>query len=100
MGRVSAATDPKFTPLGAPVFLSLDRADATGLWVAQDTGGAGGTRLRPGHEGRRGLQRQPGFGGLSEERLRQRTAHVVGLDLHADAMVQVRRQELIDHIEA
>jgi membrane-bound lytic murein transglycosylase A len=39
-GRVSAATDPKFTPLGAPVFLSLDRADATGLWVAQDTGGA------------------------------------------------------------
>jgi membrane-bound lytic murein transglycosylase A len=39
-GRVSAAADPKFTPLGAPVFLSLDRADATGLWVAQDTGGA------------------------------------------------------------
>ena len=39
-GRVSAATDPKFTPLGAPVFLSLDRVDATGLWVAQDTGGA------------------------------------------------------------
>ena len=27
-------------PLGAPVFLSMDRADATGLWVAQDTGGA------------------------------------------------------------
>jgi membrane-bound lytic murein transglycosylase A len=39
-GRVSAAADPKFVPLGAPVFLSLDRADATGLWVAQDTGGA------------------------------------------------------------
>jgi membrane-bound lytic murein transglycosylase A len=39
-GRVSAAADPKFTPLGAPVFLSVDRADATGLWVAQDTGGA------------------------------------------------------------
>ena len=39
-GRVSAATDPKFTPLGAPVFLSMDRTDATGLWVAQDTGGA------------------------------------------------------------
>jgi membrane-bound lytic murein transglycosylase A len=38
--RVSAATDPKFVPLGAPVFLSLDRVDATGLWVAQDTGGA------------------------------------------------------------
>lgn len=39
-GQVSAATDPKFVPLGAPVFLSLDRADASGLWVAQDTGGA------------------------------------------------------------
>jgi membrane-bound lytic murein transglycosylase A len=38
--RVSAAADPKFVPLGAPVFLSLDRADATGLWVTQDTGGA------------------------------------------------------------
>lgn len=39
-GQVSAATDPKFVPLGAPVFLSLDRADASGMWVAQDTGGA------------------------------------------------------------
>ena len=27
-------------PLGAPVFLSMDRADANGLWIAQDTGGA------------------------------------------------------------
>lgn len=39
-GWVSAAADPKFVPLGAPVFLSMDRTDATGLWVAQDTGGA------------------------------------------------------------
>lgn len=39
-GQVSAAADPKFVPLGAPAFLSLDRADASGLWVAQDTGGA------------------------------------------------------------
>ena len=39
-GAVSAAADPKFVPLGAPVFLSMDRTDATGLWVAQDTGGA------------------------------------------------------------
>lgn len=39
-GRVSAAVDPKFVPLGAPVFLALDRAEAKGLWVAQDTGGA------------------------------------------------------------
>jgi membrane-bound lytic murein transglycosylase A len=27
-------------PLGAPVFLTLDRNEANGLWVAQDTGGA------------------------------------------------------------
>ena len=39
-GGVSVAADPKFVPLGAPVFLSADRADAAGLWVAQDTGGA------------------------------------------------------------
>ncbi|MBN8806939.1 MAG: murein transglycosylase A [Sphingomonas sp.] len=39
-GGVSAATDPRFIPLGAPVFLSMDRVDANGLWVAQDTGGA------------------------------------------------------------
>ncbi len=36
----SVATDPAFVPLGAPVFLSLDRSEANGLWVAQDTGGA------------------------------------------------------------
>jgi membrane-bound lytic murein transglycosylase A len=39
-GWASAAVDPKFVPLGAPAFLSMDRTDATGLWVAQDTGGA------------------------------------------------------------
>jgi len=39
-GRASVAADPKFVPLGAPVFLSLERAEASGLWVAQDTGGA------------------------------------------------------------
>ena len=39
-GAASVAADPKFVPLGAPVFLSMDRTDATGLWVAQDTGGA------------------------------------------------------------
>ncbi|MEO6256129.1 MAG: murein transglycosylase A, partial [Sphingomicrobium sp.] len=38
--RGTVAADPKFVPLGAPVFLSLDRAEASGLWVAQDTGGA------------------------------------------------------------
>lgn len=39
-GGVSVAADPKFVPLGAPVFLSLDRAEPGGLWIAQDTGGA------------------------------------------------------------
>lgn len=38
--RVTVATDPAFVPLGAPVFLTLDRPEANGLWVAQDTGGA------------------------------------------------------------
>ncbi len=53
--HVSLAADPLFVPLGAPVFISIDRPAApapttsaapanaptvTGLWVAQDTGGA------------------------------------------------------------
>jgi membrane-bound lytic murein transglycosylase A len=43
--HVSLAADPLFVPLGAPVFLTLDPAAApgpnpSGLWVAQDTGGA------------------------------------------------------------
>lgn len=36
----SVAADPAFVPLGAPVWLALDRKEASGLWVAQDTGGA------------------------------------------------------------
>jgi membrane-bound lytic murein transglycosylase A len=39
-GGVSAAADPHFVPLGAPVLLSMDRTDASRLWIAQDTGGA------------------------------------------------------------
>lgn len=39
-GEASVAADPAFVPLGAPVMLSLDRGEANGLWVAQDTGGA------------------------------------------------------------
>lgn len=44
--RASVAADPNFVPLGAPVWLELDRSEASGLWVAQDTGGAikGGVR--------------------------------------------------------
>ncbi|MFM9978782.1 MAG: murein transglycosylase A [Sphingomonadaceae bacterium] len=38
--RASVAADPAFVPLGAPVFLTMDRAEASGLWIAQDTGGA------------------------------------------------------------
>ncbi len=39
-GESSVAVDPAFVPYGAPVFLSTDRPEARGLWVAQDTGGA------------------------------------------------------------
>jgi membrane-bound lytic murein transglycosylase A len=39
-GRASVAADPAFVPLGAPVWLWVDRQEASGLWVAQDTGGA------------------------------------------------------------
>lgn len=38
--RATVAADPKFVPLGAPVLLSVDRQEASGVWVAQDTGGA------------------------------------------------------------
>jgi membrane-bound lytic murein transglycosylase A len=36
----SVAADPKYIPLGAPIWLSMDRAEPNGLWIAQDTGGA------------------------------------------------------------
>ena len=39
-GGDSVAADPSFVPLGAPVLLVVDRNEANGLWVAQDTGGA------------------------------------------------------------
>jgi membrane-bound lytic murein transglycosylase A len=37
--RSSVAADPRFVPLGAPIFPPLVD-EASGLWVAQDTGGA------------------------------------------------------------
>jgi membrane-bound lytic murein transglycosylase A len=40
VGEASVAVDPKFVPLGAPLWLSMDRAEPNGIWVAQDTGGA------------------------------------------------------------
>jgi membrane-bound lytic murein transglycosylase A len=39
-GQVSLAADPAYVPLGAPVWLSTDSLTTSGLWVAQDTGGA------------------------------------------------------------
>lgn len=38
--EATVAADPTFVPLGAPVLLSLDRAEPNGVWIAQDTGGA------------------------------------------------------------
>ena len=38
--RSSVAVDPNYVPLGAPVWLDLDRDEADGLWIAQDIGGA------------------------------------------------------------
>ncbi|NJS15267.1 MAG: murein transglycosylase A [Sphingopyxis sp.] len=38
--RASVAVDPKFVPLGAPIFLTMERPEPNGLWIAQDTGGA------------------------------------------------------------
>jgi membrane-bound lytic murein transglycosylase A len=38
--QATVAADPKFVPLGAPIFLTMDRPEPNGLWVAQDTGGA------------------------------------------------------------
>ncbi len=40
VGQASVAVDVKFIPLGAPVWLSMDRAEPNGIWIAQDTGGA------------------------------------------------------------
>ncbi|MGK2910315.1 MAG: murein transglycosylase A [Sphingobium sp.] len=38
--EASVAADPKYVPLGAPILLSMDRAEPNGIWIAQDTGGA------------------------------------------------------------
>lgn len=38
--QASVAADPRMVPLGAPVFLTTDRPEVKGLWIAQDTGGA------------------------------------------------------------
>lgn len=39
--RGSVAADPKYVPLGAPIFIHrADRNELDGIWVAQDVGGA------------------------------------------------------------
>jgi membrane-bound lytic murein transglycosylase A len=39
--RGSVAADPKYVPLGAPIYIHhSDRPEIEGLWIAQDTGGA------------------------------------------------------------
>ncbi len=38
--QVSVAADPRYVPLGAPVWLDVDRGEVDGLWIAQDVGGA------------------------------------------------------------
>lgn len=40
VGEASVAVDIRFVPLGAPLWLSMDRAEPNGIWIAQDTGGA------------------------------------------------------------
>ena len=40
VGGISVAADPAFIPLGAPFWMDVDRPEADGLWIAQDTGGA------------------------------------------------------------
>jgi membrane-bound lytic murein transglycosylase A len=38
--KMTVAADPKFVPLGAPIWMDMDRGEADGFWIAQDTGGA------------------------------------------------------------
>ena len=38
--EATVAADSRYVPLGAPLLLSLDRAEPNGIWIAQDTGGA------------------------------------------------------------
>jgi membrane-bound lytic murein transglycosylase A len=57
--RATVAADPRFVPLGAPILLDLDRPEASGLWIAQDIGGA-----------IKGANRFDAFGGAGDEAAR------------------------------
>jgi len=78
-GGVSAAVDPKFVPLGAPILLSMDRADASRLWIAQDTGGA-----------IRGANRVDTFWGAGDDAARI----AGGMSAHGTAFILVPRGTL------
>ena len=74
--RTTVAADPAFVPLGAPVWVSLDRAEPNGIWVAQDTGGA-----------IKGANRFDTFWGAGEEARGHRRGHVgawIGTDPHPE----------------
>ncbi len=71
-GRGTVAVDPKFVPYGAPVLLALDKPEASGLWIAQDTGGA-----------IRGANRFDTFWGAGEEAKRI----AGGMQARGDALV-------------
>lgn len=74
--RVTLAVDPAFVPLGAPVFLTTDRPDVGGLWVAQDTGGA-----------IKGANRFDSFWGAGAE-----ARHIAGgMSAHGQALILVPR---------
>ena len=74
--RITLAVDPAFVPLGAPVFLTTDRPDVGGLWVAQDTGGA-----------IKGANRFDSFWGAGAE-----ARHIAGgMSAHGQALILVPR---------
>lgn len=70
--RGTIAVDPKFVPYGAPVLLTLDKPEASGVWIAQDTGGA-----------IRGANRFDTFWGAGEEAKRI----AGGMQARGDALV-------------
>ena len=70
-------------PLGAPVFLTLDRPEANGLWVAQDTGGA-----------IKGANRFDTFWGAGDRRRRRTAGGMSANGPGADPAAQGRRRRV------
>ncbi|MEE4153598.1 MAG: murein transglycosylase A [Erythrobacter sp.] len=82
--EASVAADPRFVPLGAPVWLDLDRGEADGLWIAQDTGGA-----------IKGANRFDTFWGAGEEA----RAIAGGMSGRGEALVLLPRQAVARLVE-